>query len=354
MSPRARAGPAGALPLTAEMLRERPSGDLFGWTQNAGMGWNPSALGGKEFLMLSTHGGIRAPDGTPIALGYHTGHWEVGLLVEAAAQRVQSGGRDSVCGRVHRSVRRPNAGHDGDVRQPAVSQRRGDRVPPADPLAADAARRARRRDLRQGAAGDDDGAGGAATICPRARSRRRDAAARARAKTPARCRRIGVRFAHGEITLEEAADLGCRACASPGGGCQFLGTAATSQVVGEALGHVAGPLRAGAVGTADLARHGAPLGARADGARSTRHRRCATSSPMRPFATRWSCTRRSADRRTCCCTCRPSRTPPDCAGRPPTTGRGQSAGAAARRRAAERSAESSDGAGVSWPAACRK
>src|SRR6202035_5659228 len=47
---------------------------------------------------------------------------------------------------------------------------------------------------------------------------------------------IGVRFAHGQITLEEASDLGCRACASPGGGCQFLGTAATSQVVGEALG----------------------------------------------------------------------------------------------------------------------
>jgi putative YjhG/YagF family dehydratase len=40
----------------------------------------------------------------------------------------------------------------------------------------------------------------------------------------------------GAITLSEAADLGCRACASPGGGCQFLGTAATSQVVGEALG----------------------------------------------------------------------------------------------------------------------
>src|SRR5260370_4285019 len=47
---------------------------------------------------------------------------------------------------------------------------------------------------------------------------------------------IGARFAHGEITLEQAADLGCRACASPGGGCQFLGTAATAQVVGEALG----------------------------------------------------------------------------------------------------------------------
>jgi putative YjhG/YagF family dehydratase len=47
---------------------------------------------------------------------------------------------------------------------------------------------------------------------------------------------IGARFAHGQITVQEAADLGCRACASPGGGCQFLGTAATSQVVGEALG----------------------------------------------------------------------------------------------------------------------
>jgi hypothetical protein len=62
-------GPSGALPLTAAMLRERPSGDLFGWTQNAGMGWDPALLGGKEFLMLSTHGGIRAADGTPIALG---------------------------------------------------------------------------------------------------------------------------------------------------------------------------------------------------------------------------------------------------------------------------------------------
>jgi putative YjhG/YagF family dehydratase len=47
---------------------------------------------------------------------------------------------------------------------------------------------------------------------------------------------IGARFAHGELTLERAAELGCRACGSPGGGCQFLGTAATSQVVGEALG----------------------------------------------------------------------------------------------------------------------
>jgi putative YjhG/YagF family dehydratase len=47
---------------------------------------------------------------------------------------------------------------------------------------------------------------------------------------------IGARFSHGAITLEYAADMGCRACASPGGGCQFLGTAASAQVLGEALG----------------------------------------------------------------------------------------------------------------------
>src|SRR3954471_145292 len=85
-------GPAGSLPFTADMLRSRPSGDLFGWSQNAGMGWNPAALGAKEFLILSTHGGVRAPDGTRVALGYHTGHWEVGLLVEEAAKTMKASG----------------------------------------------------------------------------------------------------------------------------------------------------------------------------------------------------------------------------------------------------------------------
>src|SRR5438094_5892709 len=82
-------GPAGSLPLTDEMLRDWPSGDLFGLSQDAGMGWAPSQLGRKEFLILSTSGGIRADDGTPIALGYHTGHWEVGLLMQAAARELK-------------------------------------------------------------------------------------------------------------------------------------------------------------------------------------------------------------------------------------------------------------------------
>ena len=106
------------------MLRDRPSGDLFGWSQNAGMGWAPSALGGKEFLILSTHGGIRAPDGTPIALGYHTGHWEVGLLMEAAADEFKRAGAIPFAGDVHRPVRWPLARHAGDVRQPPLPQRR--------------------------------------------------------------------------------------------------------------------------------------------------------------------------------------------------------------------------------------
>src|ERR1700733_4574515 len=79
-------GPVGSLPLTEEMLRDRPSGDLFGLPQNAGMGWEASEVGRKQFLILSTQGGMRAADGKPIALGYHTGHWEIGLLVQAAAE----------------------------------------------------------------------------------------------------------------------------------------------------------------------------------------------------------------------------------------------------------------------------
>src|SRR3954462_11782253 len=85
-------GPSGALPLEGNQLRHMSSSDLFGMTQNAGMGWNPALLRGKQFLILSTQGGIRAPDGTPVALGYHTGHWEVGLLMEEAARTFSAAG----------------------------------------------------------------------------------------------------------------------------------------------------------------------------------------------------------------------------------------------------------------------
>src|SRR3954468_13527193 len=85
-------GPQGTLPLTDEMLRNWPSGDLFALSQNAGMGWAPGEVAKDPYLILSTQGGVRAPDGTPIALGYHTGHWEIGILVQEAAEEFKRKG----------------------------------------------------------------------------------------------------------------------------------------------------------------------------------------------------------------------------------------------------------------------
>ena len=229
------AGPAGALPFTADMLRQRPSGDLFGWSQNAGMGWDPAALGGQEFLMLSTHGGIRAPDGTPIALGYHTGHWEVGLLMEAAAGVFKSAGAVPFA---------------ASCTDPCDGRSQGttamfDSLPFRNDAATVFRRLIRSLPTRRGVLGvatcdkglpammmalaaSHDLPGvlvpGGVTLLP------------IEGEDTARVQTIGARFAHGEITLEHAADVGCHTCASPGGGCQFLGTAATAQVVGEALG----------------------------------------------------------------------------------------------------------------------
>ena len=77
-------GPKGTVPFTAEFLIEEPSGNHFGMTQNAGMGWNPSELLRKQFIILSTVGGVKAEDGSPIALGLHTGHFELRRdLIEA-------------------------------------------------------------------------------------------------------------------------------------------------------------------------------------------------------------------------------------------------------------------------------
>src|SRR6185503_7968573 len=77
-------GPDGRLPLTAEMLRNEPSGNIFGLTQNAGMGWRPEALGGPQYVIVSTMGGLRSEQGEPIALGDLMGDWEIALLVRGA------------------------------------------------------------------------------------------------------------------------------------------------------------------------------------------------------------------------------------------------------------------------------
>jgi putative YjhG/YagF family dehydratase len=228
-------GPRGRLPLTPEMLRDSPSGDIFGLTQNAGMGWDPRELGRPQYLMLSTQGGVRAPDGRPVALGYHTGHWEVGLLMQEAA---------------HELARLECLPFAGFVSDPCDGRTQGT-VGMMDSLAYrnDAAivfrRLIRSLPTRKGVLG--------IATCDKGLPAMMLALAAMRdlpcvlvpggvtlpptdGEDAGKVQSIGARFAHGELSLEEASDLGCRACGSPGGGCQFLGTAATSQVIGEALG----------------------------------------------------------------------------------------------------------------------
>ncbi|HKX05530.1 MAG TPA: dihydroxy-acid dehydratase, partial [Methylomirabilota bacterium] len=203
-------GPQGSLPLTAEMLLERPSGDIFGMTQNAGMGWDPRELGRPQFLMLSTQGGIRAADGRPIALGYHTGHWEIGLLMQAAAQElVALGGL-------------PFAGFCSD---PCDGRTQGtpgmmDSLAYRNDAAVVLRRLARSLPTRKGVLG--------VATCDKGLPAMMMALAALRdlacvlvpggvtlppqeGEDAGTVQAIGARFAHGEMTLEQAQDLGCRA-----------------------------------------------------------------------------------------------------------------------------------------------
>jgi putative YjhG/YagF family dehydratase len=199
------------------------------------MGWNPSALGAPEFLILSTHGGVRAPDGTPVALGYHTGHWEVGLLVEEAAKTLKAAGATPFAA----ACTDPCDGRSQGT--PAMF----DSLPFRNDAAMIFGRLIRSLPTGRGVLGVATCDKGLPAMMM-ALAGARDLATvlvpggvtlpPANGEDAARIQSIGARFAHAEITLEAAADLGCRTCASPGGGCQFLGTAATSQVVGEALG----------------------------------------------------------------------------------------------------------------------
>jgi putative YjhG/YagF family dehydratase len=188
-----------------------------------------------EVLILSTQGGIRENDGSPLALGYHTGHWEVGLLMRAAAEELRS----ALC--------MPFAGY---VTDPCDGRTQGttgmmDSLPYRNDAAMVLGRLIRSLPTRVGVIG--------VATCDKGLPAMMMAVAGAHGlpgvivpggvtlpatdgEDAGKVQTLGARFAHGSITLEEAAEMGCRACASPGGGCQFLGTAATSQVVAEALG----------------------------------------------------------------------------------------------------------------------
>jgi putative YjhG/YagF family dehydratase len=217
------------------MLRHEPSGHLFGMTQDVGMGWSPDEVWRDQFLIISTQGGLRGHDGTPIALGYHTGHWELGLLVRAAAEALRELGVV------------PFAGYCSDPCDGRTQGTAGmfDSLPYRNDAAITMRRLIRslpRRSGVMGVATCDKGlpatmvalAGtgdlpaiivpGGVTLPARG------------AEDAGKVQTIGARFTHGLLSLDEAAAAGCRACGTPGGGCQFLGTAATAQVVGEAFG----------------------------------------------------------------------------------------------------------------------
>lgn len=228
-------GPEGVLPLTPEMLLDSPSGDIFGMTQNAGMGWDPNQLLRDQFLILSTMGGIRGGDGRPIALGYHTGHWEVGLLMQAAARELDQ------------LDRLPFAAY---VSDPCDGRSQGttammDSLAYRNDAAVVLKRLIRSLPHRKGVIG--------VATCDKGLPAMMLALAGQKSlpsiivpggvtlpstdgEDAGKAQAIGARFAHGEIDLKYASEVGCKACGSPGGGCQFFGTAATAQAVAEALG----------------------------------------------------------------------------------------------------------------------
>ena len=228
-------GRDGKLPFDEDMLLNEASGNLFAMTQNVAMGWHPEEVNREQYVIVSTKGGLRGEDGSPIALGYHTGHWEISLLVKEAAETIRA--RDAI----------PFAIYCSD---PCDGRSQGT-TGMMDSLAYrnDAAMVMRRmirslptRDGVMGVATCDKGLPAAlialagcgdlpGIIVPGGVTLPAEGA-----EDAGTVQTIGARFAHGMISLDYAAEMGCKACGSSGGGCQFLGTAATSQVVAEALG----------------------------------------------------------------------------------------------------------------------
>ena len=228
-------GPSGSVPFTEDFLTNGSSGDHFGMTQNAGMGWNPVELLRKQFVILSTAGGLRQPDGTPIALGLHTGHFELSTMVEVAARELRGQKAipfalfcsDPCDGRTQGTTGMLDSlPYRNDAAQ--VFRRQARSLPTARGVMGVASCDKGLPAMMMALAGMPDKpvviVPGGVTLAPE------------HGEDTGMIQSIGARFAQGEVTLEYAQDMGCRACASPGGGCQFLGTAGTSQVVAEALG----------------------------------------------------------------------------------------------------------------------
>ncbi len=311
-------GPEGVLPITAEMLLTQPSGNLFGLSQNAGMGWEPARLLDSEFLILSTHGGMRAEDGTPIALGFHTGHWEVGLLVAEAARELRrknaipfagactdpcdgrtqgtAGMLDSLAYRNDAAIVLRRLMRSLPTRKGVIGVATCDKGLPAMMMA-----------LASSGALPSILVPGGVTLLPE----NGEDAGKVQTHRRALCAESNHARVCGRGGLSSLCHTGWRMpvsghCRDLAGGCRGPGVVTASRCTR-------------AFGSIDLARRGHAVGSRyvADGSdwSSAPPMFC----PMPRFAMRWCCTRPSGDRRTCCYTFPPSRMPLDCAGpRQPT------------------------------------
>ncbi|MCY0899373.1 MAG: YjhG/YagF family D-xylonate dehydratase [Firmicutes bacterium] len=228
-------GPDGRLPLTPAMMRDWASGELFGLSQNVGMGWMPDRVLAPPVLILSTQGGLKGADGSPVALGYHTGHWEVDRLVGAAARTLAELGALPFAAAVTDPCDGRSQGTAGMF----------DSLPYRNDAAMVLRRLIRSLPQRRGVMGVatcDKGlpammmALASLDTTPGVLVPGGTTLMAETGEDAGKVQTIGVRFSRGELSLLEAQEVACRACASPGGGCQFLGTAATAQIVGEALG----------------------------------------------------------------------------------------------------------------------
>ena len=199
------------------------------------MGWNPQELLRKQFLILSTSGGMKDSDGSPVALGFHTGHWELSSLVEKSANTINELGglpfaaycSDPCDGRTQGTTGMfDSLPYRNDAAK--VFRRIARSLPTAKAImgiaSSDKALPAKMMAIAAMRDKPSIIVPGGSTLAPE------------NGEDAGKIQSIGARFSQGEITLDYAQDMGCKACASPGGGCQFLGTAGTSQVIAESLG----------------------------------------------------------------------------------------------------------------------
>jgi putative YjhG/YagF family dehydratase len=233
--PTSASGPGGSLPLTADEMRTWSSGDIFGLTQDSGMGMTPALMKQDQVMVLTTMGGLKFADGRPAAYGLHTGHWQIDSMVLSLCERLGKLGLNAY------------ACHVSDPCDGRTNGTMGmrDSLGYRNDAAATMARLARSLPKRKGIFGVGTcDKGFPAIMMALAGQHGYPAIAipggvtlpTKGAEDAGRVQSVSTRFAQGEISLQYANDMGCRACGTPGGGCQFLGTAASSQVCGESLG----------------------------------------------------------------------------------------------------------------------